>query len=177
MASIISNEVKERLKIKELEISKLNSIGLDRKKSIELANKLNVLLASYSVFYQNVRGYHWNLKGGNFFELHAKFEELYGNLYLKIDEIAERIVTLGHVANHKFSDYKTMSKIVDSNQSNNGIKSVEDVLKSLNVIISLERDVVSFASKMDDEGTKTLISDYIKGQEKLMWMYSAFLGK
>jgi starvation-inducible DNA-binding protein len=177
MASIISTEVKERLKIKELEMSKLNSVGLDVKKSIELASKLNVLLASYSVFYQNVRGYHWNLKGANFFELHAKFEELYINLSLKIDEIAERIVTLGHTANHKFSDYKIVSIIGDSNQTNNGTKSIEDVLKSLILILSLERDVVAFASKMNDEGTKTLINDYIKGQEKLIWMYSAFLGK
>ena len=85
----------------------LNSIGLDTKKSVELADKLNTLLANYSIFYQNTRGYHWNIKGEKFFELHLKFEELYNDLFIKIDEVAERILTLGHSPNHKFSDYKT----------------------------------------------------------------------
>ena len=72
----------------------LNSIGLDVKKSAELAAKLNTLLANYSIFYQNTRGYHWNIKGEKFFELHLKFEELYNDLFIKIDEVAERILTL-----------------------------------------------------------------------------------
>lgn len=54
----------------------LNSIGLDEKKSKQLAASLNDLLANYSIFYQNLRGYHWNIKGNKFFELHLKFEEL-----------------------------------------------------------------------------------------------------
>ena len=68
----------------------LNHIGLDEKVSKDLALKLNDLLANYSVFYQNVRGYHWNIKGEKFFELHLKFEELYNVLFVKIDEVAER---------------------------------------------------------------------------------------
>ena len=62
------------------------SIGLDKKASEKLAAKLNELLATYQVFYTNVRGYHWNIKGVNFFELHAKFEEIYTDLVEKIDE-------------------------------------------------------------------------------------------
>ena len=73
-----------------------NRIGLDSQRSKELANLLGDLLANYSTFYQNVRGYHWNIKGEKFFELHLKFEELYNDLFLKIDEVAERILTLGH---------------------------------------------------------------------------------
>ena len=56
------------------------NIGLDQKKSAKLAEKLNILLANYQVFYMNVRGYHWNITGPNFFELHAKFEEIYDDL-------------------------------------------------------------------------------------------------
>ena len=55
----------------------LNAIGLDDAKAAQLAEKLNTLLANYSLFYQNTRGYHWNIKGDKFFELHLKFEELY----------------------------------------------------------------------------------------------------
>ena len=69
-------------------MSNLNAIGLDREKANYLAEKLNELLANYSIFYQNTRGYHWNIKGEKFFELHLKFEELYNHLLLKVDEIA-----------------------------------------------------------------------------------------
>ena len=74
----------------------LNKIGLDTKKSKMNAEKLNELLANYSIFYQNTRGFHWNIKGDKFFELHVKFEELYNDLKVKIDEVAERILTLGY---------------------------------------------------------------------------------
>ena len=78
-----------------------NRIGLDIDKSAELAALLNDLLANYSIFYQNTRGYHWNIRGNKFFELHVKFEELYNDLFVKIDDVAERILTLGHVPRHK----------------------------------------------------------------------------
>ena len=67
---------------------------INKKDILQLAEKLNILLANYMVFYQNTRGFHWNIRGQKFFELHVKFEELYNNLILKIDEIAERILTL-----------------------------------------------------------------------------------
>ena len=75
---------------------KTNRIGLDAVKAKKLAELLNVLLANYQLFYINSRGFHWNIKGEKFFELHIKFEELYTDTQLKIDEIAERILTLEH---------------------------------------------------------------------------------
>ena len=81
----------------------LNRIGLDLTKSEELATLLNDLLANYSILYQNARGYHRNIKGDKFFELHVKFEELYNDLFQKIDEVAERILTLGQTPGHKFT--------------------------------------------------------------------------
>lgn len=167
----------ENLKTAELEVDHLSVIGLDNEKSKELAKKLNTLLASYSIFYQNVRGYHWNLKGINFFELHAKFEELYSMLYMKIDDVAERIVTIGFSANHNFSDYKLESKILERLNVSNGIKASQDILNSLNIIISLQRDIAHFSSEMRDEGTCMLMRENIKSQEKLAWMYTSFLEK
>ena len=76
-------------------MKELNTIGLDQEKAENLAKKLNTLLSNYSIFYQNTRGFHWNIQGDKFFELHLKFEEIYNDLLLKIDEIAERILTLG----------------------------------------------------------------------------------
>ncbi|MDZ7682793.1 MAG: ferritin-like domain-containing protein [Fodinibius sp.] len=83
-------------------MSDLNNIGLDKAQSKELEEKLSELLANYSVFYQNTRGYHWNIQGDNFFELHVKFEELYTDLQIKIDEVAERILTLGYTPSHRY---------------------------------------------------------------------------
>lgn len=155
----------------------LNAIGLDSKKSALLAGQLNELLANYSIFYQNVRGYHWNIKGEKFFELHLKFEELYNDLLLKIDEVAERILTLGHSPHHKYSDYKKVSAIAESTQVSDGLKAVADILDSFKVIIGIQRNLLSLSAETNDEGTNALMSDYIRAQEKLVWMYSAFLKK
>jgi len=154
-----------------------NQIGLDTKKTAHLAEKLNILLANYSIFYQNTRGYHWNIKGEKFFELHLKFEELYNDLILKIDEVAERILTLGHSPKHNYTDYRTSSKIKESVQVSDGIKAVEDILISFQTIIVLQRELLTISADAEDEGTNALMSDYIRAQEKLVWMYSSFLNK
>ncbi len=155
----------------------LNAIGLDTAKSEELATKLNELLANYSIFYQNVRGYHWNIKGQKFFELHLKFEELYNDLLLKIDEIAERILTLGYSPAHNYSSYAKTSKIVESSEVSDGLKAVEDILKSFKTTILIQRELLALSAEAEDEGTNALMSDYIRAQEKLVWMYSSFLSK
>lgn len=154
-----------------------NAIGLDTIKSQQLADKLNDLLANYSVFYQNTRGYHWNIKGEKFFELHLKFEELYNDLLLKIDEVAERILTLGHSPKHNYSDYMTVSKIHESKQVAEGIKAVTNILDSFKTIITIQRELLLLSAEAGDEGTNALMSDYIRAQEKSVWMYSAFLNK
>lgn len=154
-----------------------NAIGLDSKKCAHLADKLNRLLANYSIFYQNVRGYHWNIRGEKFFELHVKFEELYSDLVLKIDEVAERILTLGFSPEHNYSVYKKGAKIAESTQVSDGLRSVKDILNSLSIIISLQRELLDLSEDANDEGTNALMSDYIRQQEKLVWMYSAFLNK
>ncbi len=154
----------------------LNNIGLDQKAGKDLAIKLNELLANYSVFYQNVRGYHWNVKGEKFFELHTKFEELYNDLFLKIDEIAERILTLGEQPDYKYSDYKKRSEIKESKKTTNGINNVKEIVSAFKLLIAMQRKILVSAAGINDEGTVALMSDYIREQEKSVWMYSAFLG-
>lgn len=158
-------------------MGKTNEIGLDVNKAKQLSKKLNDLLANYSIFYQNTRGYHWNIKGEKFFELHVKFEELYNDLLLKIDEIAERILTLGHTPKHAYSDYRTSSTIKESVQVSDGVKAVEDILASFQTIIVLQRELLTMSADADDEGTNALMSDYTREQEKLVWMYSSFLNR
>lgn len=158
-------------------MKKINSIGLDTIQSRKLSDKLNELLANYSIFYQNLRGYHWNIKGQKFFELHIKFEELYNSLVLKIDEVAERILTLGHSPEHRYSKYKEVSSIKESKELSDGLKAVEDILNSFQQIILIQRVLLKLSENAEDEGTNALISDYIREQEKLVWMYSAYLHK
>ena len=153
-----------------------NIIGLREEDCKNIAEKLNILLANYSVFYQNTRGAHWNIKGDQFFVLHPKFEELYDNLVLKIDEIAERILTLGHVPNHNYSDYLKVSTIKESKEVHNSKKCVEDILNSFKVVIDLQRELLEITDKANDEGTNALVSGYITEQEKDVWMYNAYLG-
>lgn len=158
-------------------MSKLNSIGLQTKDAEKLASKLNDLLANYSVFYQNVRGYHWNIKGEKFFELHLKFEELYNSLVLKIDEVAERILTLGHTPRHRYSDYFKAASIKETKETSDGKKAVEEILEAFKLLIIKQRELLDISGKAGDEGTNALMSDYILEQEKLVWMYSSFLSK
>lgn len=153
----------------------INMIGLDKEKSAELARKLNALLANYSVFYQNARGFHWNIKGEKFFELHLKFEELYNNLFTKIDEIAERILTLGYSPDHKFTGYLGSSEIKETEKISNGIDAVRMIVYSYKSLILMQRAILSLSAEISDEGTSALMSDYIREQEKTVWMYSSYL--
>lgn len=138
---------------------------------------LNDLLANYMVFYQNVRGLHWNIKGDKFFELHAKFEELYTDLLIKVDEIAERILTVGSKPLHTFQDFLDQSEIKQVKNVSDAQKAVQAVVTGLETLLKLERAILKKSDMKEDEGTNALMSDYIREQEKLVWMYKAFLGK
>jgi starvation-inducible DNA-binding protein len=156
-------------------MAKKNMIGLDPVKSKNLAEKLNLLLADYQLFYINARGFHWNITGEKFFELHLKFEELYNDALLKIDEIAERILTLGYTPLHSFSAYLETSDIQEATNISDGKKAVQKVLDGFKTLLELERELLALSADANDEGTNALMSDYIRQQEKLVWMYSSFL--
>ncbi|MCH8499468.1 MAG: DNA starvation/stationary phase protection protein [Marinobacter sp.] len=154
-----------------------NFIGLDTAKTQVLADRLNDLLSNYQIFYMNVRGYHWNIKGASFFELHAKFEELYNDLLLKIDEIAERVLTLGHRPAHAYSTYIEKSDVPERKDVHDGKEAVNNIVDSFASLIAKQRELLSLAGDAEDEGTVALMSDYISQQEKLVWMYRSYLGQ
>lgn len=156
-------------------VKSITQIGLDSKASEALATELNTLLANYQLYYQNTRGLHWNIKGKHFFELHVKFEEIYTDAQEKIDLIAERILTLGFTPLHTFSDYLKQSKIKEGKNISEAKTAVELIVNSLQTIIVLERAILKTADKLSDEGTTTLITDFIIQQEKEIWMYSSWL--
>lgn len=152
-------------------------IGLKEESCINIAEKLQILLANYSIFYQNTRGAHWNIKGDQFFILHTKFEELYNNLVLKIDEIAERILTLGASPVHNYSEYLKLANIKESSNVSEAKHCIENILESFKILINLQREILEMASEAGDEGTNSLMGDYITEQEKEVWMYNSYLAK
>ncbi|MDB3907467.1 DNA starvation/stationary phase protection protein [Crocinitomicaceae bacterium] len=152
-----------------------NAIGLDTHKSAELISSLNELLSNYQVYYMNVRGFHWNIKGDKFFELHVKFEELYNDLELKIDEVAERILMLGGTPLHTFGDYMEISSIAPAKNVSEARAAVQSILDGFKTLLLKQRSLLELSGNADDEGTNSLMSDYVREQEKLIWMYSSFM--
>ena len=153
-----------------------NQIGLEKADMSEVIAQLNNLLSTYHVFYLNVRGYHWNVKGEHFFTLHPKFEELYTALQLQIDEIAERILTLGGTPLHAYSDFTQHTSIQEDKNVKDGNACVKGVVTCLQAFITEQRKVSALAADSEDQGTADLVDAYVQEQEKLIWMYNAFLG-
>ncbi len=151
-----------------------NNIGLDNKLSQATAEKLNDLLSNYQLFYMNLRGFQWNIKGKKFFELHLKFEELYNDALIKVDEIAERVLTLSAKPLHSFKKYIDSSEISSAENVTDGEVAVDNILEALKILLNKERTILAIASEANDEGTVDLMSDYIVQQEKLVWMLSAY---
>lgn len=152
----------------------LNYLHLDASSVNNVVEALQQLLADYQVYYTNLRGFHWNIKGHGFFILHSKFEELYNNASEKIDELAERILMLGGVPVNSFSEYLKVSRVKELSGVSCGSIALEHVLETLSLFIAEERKLLSLASAANDEGTVALMSDYLKEQEKLVWVLVAF---
>ncbi len=145
------------------------------KKNTEIIAQLNELLADFQIFYQNLRGFHWNIQGRNFFELHAKFEELYTDAAGKVDEIAERILTISGTPLHGFQDYLDTAEIVPVKNVHDDETAVKTIVSNLEKIIEKERDIKDLAGSADDSGTEDQMSAFIEEQEKTLWMYKAWL--
>jgi len=151
-------------------------LGLDKNKTTNLVIELNELLANFQVYYQSLRGLHWNIKGKNFFELHLKFEELYTDAQDKIDLVAERILTLEGAPLHTFEDYMKIAKVPVGKNISNDEEAVKLIVTSLSELLKIERVILNSSDEADDEGTNSMMSDFIAEQEKTLWMLNSWLG-
>jgi starvation-inducible DNA-binding protein len=154
---------------------KTTILGLDLQKTENLVVSLNSLLSNFQVYYQNLRGLHWNIKGKSFFELHIKFEEFYTDSQEKIDLIAERILTLEGTPLHTFEDYSELSKVTVGKNISNDVDAVKLVVNSLSELLKIERTILNESDEANDEGTNSMMSDFIAEQEKTIWMLNAWL--
>ena len=155
----------------------LNTLGLDKAKVEKEVELLNILLANYQTYYQNLRGVHWNIKGKRFFELHVKFEELYTTAQEQVDEIAERILTLGGVPFHTLESYVKHASVPVGENIFDDEKTVRLVIDTISALLPLERELLTFSDEINDEGTNTLISDFVVEQEKNVWMLKSYLNE
>jgi starvation-inducible DNA-binding protein len=144
--------------------------------NLKTVEKLNQLLADYQINYQNLRSLHWNVKGSMFFALHEKFEEYYNEAADVVDEIAERILTLGGVPLHTFGDYLKTAKLEEVRNVSDGKDAVASTLKSQRYFLTSFEDILVVANENNDEGTVGMISEWIGHTEKRIWMLEAFLG-
>lgn len=153
----------------------MNTLGLPIKETEKLVEQLNELLSNFQIYYQNLRGLHWNIRGKRFFDLHLKFEELYNDSQLKIDLIAERVLTLSGIPLHTFSDYIEHSKLKVGKNISKDTEAIQLIIDSLVELLKLERIILENSGAINDEGTNAMMSDFIVEQEKTIWMLKAWM--
>lgn len=152
----------------------MNYLNLNDEKILPVVTELNVLLSEYHIYYQKLRNFHWNVMGKNFFDLHNVFEEMYDNTKIKIDEIAERIVTLKYHPVSNLSNYLEVSKIKESSPLLTDKEMVNTLIGDHKIILAQLGKVIDSANKANDEGTVDLIGAYIRDLEKNTWMLNAW---
>lgn len=153
----------------------MNNIGLENKGAQVVAQSLNELLANLQLQYQNARACHWNVKGPHFFDLHVKFEELYNELQLDIDEVAERVLTLGVTPFHTFETYLKHGSIEVISGVSDGKSCVNGLRSGYQLLMQQLRNALPNTEEINDEGSNALMSDLISKYEKHIWMLSAYL--
>ena len=146
-------------------------------KLLPVVMELNTLLSDYHMYYQKLRSFHWNILGKNFFDLHEQFEDMYNDAQIKIDEIAERILTLRHHPVSKFSDYIKIATVQEESAMISDQKMIETLLNDHKIILAQMSSVIDSAENAGDEGTIDLVGAYIRELEKTSWMLNAWTKK
>lgn len=140
-----------------------------------VVTKLNQLLINYQVHYQNLRLFHWNVKGPFFFVLHEKFEELYREAAEKIDEVAERILALQGIPKGSLKNIVSNAHVESHEEIMEANKMVEAIVTANKILIGNLNDVLKAAEEEGDEGTIDIFTSYIQELEKQNWMFTSYL--
>ena len=155
----------------------MNYLGLNAEKVESTVNELNQLLSNYHIYYQNLRNYHWNINGENFFDLHERFEHLYNIARTNIDEVAERILTLRHTPVSTLTAYLRRAEVEEAEVTSNEHEMVDTVLDNHRTLIKSFRRVMKAAGDCGDEGTVDMIGGFLAEMEKESWMLDAWRSK
>ena len=141
----------------------------------QVVEQLNRLLADYQIHYQNLRGFHWNIKGRSFFTLHAVFEQYYNEAAERVDALAERILMLGGTPLHTYQDYVKTSSLKAYQDVSDADKAIKSVLSDIRHLLSAHGEVMALAEKVGDDVTVDLLTGYNAADQKKVWMLSAYL--
>lgn len=136
-----------------------------------MIEKLNKLLSDLNVFYRKLQNYHWNVKGHDFFTIHAKLEEYYNEVNEQIDEIAEHILILNGQPLGTMKDYINTSDIEEA--KNEKITSQEiftEIIKDLEKLLEDVKQIKKCADENEDYPTSSLMDEYIENYGKKLWM-------
>jgi len=155
----------------------MNYLGFEKEKVTPVVSELNTLLCNYHIYYQNLRNFHWNIQGENFFDLHNQFEELYNDARMKIDEIAERILTLRHRPLSRLTDYLSVAEIKEATLVEDDRMMVLTILKNHRILISNLRAVIKTAGEAEDEGSIDMAGGFLESLEKKSWMLDAWANR
>jgi starvation-inducible DNA-binding protein len=142
----------------------------------QITTALNKLLANYHIHYQRSRAYHWNIKGPKFFELHLKFEEFYTDALTKIDEIAERILSLNGSPISSLKEYIETADLKEGNNKLADKEMIQNLANDFETLVKQEKQLMKAATEAEDERTADIMNEYIAAQEKTIWMLKSFLG-
>ncbi|PJK17322.1 DNA starvation/stationary phase protection protein [Chryseomicrobium excrementi] len=144
--------------------------------SAALNKELNKQVATWSVMYTKLHNYHWYVKGPTFFTLHAKFEELYNEATLHMDEIAERLLTLGGKPTATLKEHLELSVVREATGKESTEQMVATIVKDFDTIMKSLKKGMDEAAKDEDDMTEDLLNAVYQSIEKHQWMLNAFLG-
>ncbi|WP_042461015.1 Dps family protein [Neobacillus dielmonensis] len=143
----------------------------------QLVHVLNKQIANWSVLYIKLHNYHWYVKGDQFFTLHAKFEELYNEAGLHVDELAERLLAVGGQPVATMKECLELSSIEEAAGTETAQEMVQSVVNDFSIIIGELKEGMNFTDEINDETTGDMLLAIHSGLEKHVWMLKAFLGK
>jgi len=149
-------------------------LGFTYLETAELVINLKRLLANYQVHYHNLRNFHWNVEGPEFFELHEEFENEYNQVQEQIDEIAERIRVFGLKPSMSLRETLQMSDIREAKEGLTALEMVRFVLKDFGIMHQSMLDVINAALENGDTVTEQMITKFMNRLEKRNWMFTAW---
>lgn len=150
-------------------------IGINESNREQIAEGLKKLLADSYTLYLQTHNFHWNVTGPQFRELHLMFEEHYTELATAVDEIAERIRTLGVAAPGTYAEFAKLSRIEEVAGVPDASTMVELLQKGHEAVVKTCRETLVLAQEADDESTSALVGDRMREHEKTAWMLRASL--
>jgi len=170
----MDNNTLEKEQTKKKVFAKL---GYSSEETSDLVKAMNQLLADYSVHYQKLRNFHWNVKGGDFFDIHEKFEDQYEDAKVAIDDIAERIRVFGKTPFSTMKDYLENSHIKESGTDLEGMEMVKEIINDYEILLESMFTVIEMAIEHGDSGSEDMVKSFVKTIEKNHWMMTAFSQK